>query len=101
MGTNTQPKHLRRLLELEPNHGLEQLKRTPTVPVHPLRVLLLHKGVSLNEAATLLGWSLRKLMTVVGEWRVPSDADRVAGALRMPVSKLFPRRASARKEPRR
>lgn len=101
MGTNTQSKLSRRTTDLEPNAGLERLRHAPTVPVHPLRVLLLHKGVSLNEAATLLGWSLRKLMTVVGEWRVPSDAGRVAGALRMPVSKLFPRRAPARKEPRR
>ncbi len=74
---------------------LAGLASAPDVEVHPLRMLLLRKGVSLAEGAALLGWSLRKVMLVVNDWRRPRDADRIAKALGRDVEDVFPEAAAS------
>lgn len=78
-----------------PNKGegclAHHLRDLPEVPVHPLRLILLKKGLTLAEAAPRLGWSLRTLLSVVTAWHRPKDAAIVAGALGRDVDQLFPR----------
>lgn len=68
------------------------LAAAPDVRVHPLRALFVQKGVSLVEGARLMGWSLRKLMLVIHEWRRPRDAENVARDLGRDPEDLFPPR---------
>lgn len=70
--------------------SVRSLAAAPDIRVHPLRMLLLHKGVSIADGARLLGWSLRKLMLVIHEWRRPRDAEHVAKQLGVSVSEIFP-----------
>ncbi len=72
--------------------SLDSLLAAPDVPVHPLKMLLLKKGVSLAQAAQLFGWSLRKLNFVVQEWRRPRDAEEIARQLGCEPDELFPTR---------
>jgi len=67
----------------------------PDRPVHPLRVLVQRKGLSLAQAAEMLSWSLRKLMAVVCEWHRPSDAQSVAICFGVDPDELFPPRPEA------
>lgn len=71
------------------SHPLVEL---PIQEIHPLRMFLLSRGVSLQAGARYLGWSLRKLMNVLGEWSRPRDAARVEYALGVDEGSLFPAR---------
>jgi lambda repressor-like predicted transcriptional regulator len=69
----------------------ELLRDLPDVAVHPLRLMVLRKGLTLAQAAPRLGWSLRTVLSIVTAWHRPKDAAVVAGALGYKVDELFPR----------
>lgn len=72
---------------------LERLRDMRTDVAHPLRVFLVRRGVKLEEAAPIFGWSIRKLKDVVGKDHYPSDEDlaEIASTLGFArVTDLFP-----------
>jgi hypothetical protein len=69
---------------------LAQLRDRPCRAVHPFRLYLLERELTLDQAATLLGCSRRTVAAIVNEWRVPQQAQFWALALGRGPSDLFP-----------
>jgi hypothetical protein len=73
--------------------SLAKLRALPGGALHPLRRLLLDKGVSLADGAAHLSWSVRRLGRVIAWERRPRDPEcrAVASALGFDPDELFPR----------
>lgn len=73
---------------------LERIRDMPDDRAHPLRLFLVRRGVTLEEAARAFGWSLRKIKGVIVRSYYPRDPDlaELAEALGFSdVEALFPR----------
>lgn len=82
--------------------NLERLRDLPVI-AHPLHVFLVERGVRLEDAASALGWSLRKLKNTIAWRHYPADGperlEEIAHALGFEVEALFPRERSNGRDP--
>lgn len=62
-------------MERTKKKALEGLRDLSIDVAHPLRIYLVQRGVKLEDAARMFGWSLRKLKDVLGKDHYPRDED--------------------------
>ena len=68
------------------------LASLPTIPVHPLRKVLIEHGLIPSTAAARLGVSATVINNAITKWVRPPDAEAIAAKVGIPADALFPPR---------